>query len=308
MTGTRPRARAAFDVQVRSPAWRGRLAHDFQCGAAGGDSFVRAQRNVRRLRALNAAPRDAPSALRRRRASRSNTRRAVPGLEGEIGAQEIRKVGAVGADDEPQFVFAQAHMVEQDVARFIAQHHVQRRPRRRGVERSIEQRLDPRGIQVFGRAAPCVAQGPEGSLRGARARRLAVAHGDLARDGAVSSAGAPSRTSFACQVRRRWPAPRPRRARNKAARRAGRAIWPRRCHRARSGTARPRSASSAAKMMRSGAPVQGATGEGRIATSAASSHRSWACATTTEKRTTKHALAIGSNAVAVAANRRVGFK
>ena len=76
-------------------------------------------------------------------------------------------------------------MVEQDIARPIAQHLVQRRPRRRRVERRVEQLLDPGGIQVFRRAIPGIAQRPDAAIRRARPRRLDGAHGDLARDRAA---------------------------------------------------------------------------------------------------------------------------
>jgi uncharacterized protein (UPF0261 family) len=46
-------------------------------------------------------------------------------LEGEIGAQKVRQVGTVGANDHVDFVFAQTQVIEQHVARAIAQHFVQ---------------------------------------------------------------------------------------------------------------------------------------------------------------------------------------
>ena len=77
-----------------------------------------------------------------------------PHLECEIRAQEVRKVGAVGANDEPHLVFAETQMVEQEIARLVAQHFMQRRPRQRRLERRVEELLDPCGIQVFRRAVP----------------------------------------------------------------------------------------------------------------------------------------------------------
>src|SRR6516165_9090207 len=72
----------------------------------------------------------------------------------------------------------------------------------------------------------------------------------------------------------------------------------------------PSSGFSAAKMMRKGAPFQGATGEGRTAVSAASSQvpsGASARAFMVEKSKTKDAPAIGSHAVTAAAeNRRDG--
>jgi len=52
-----------------------------------------------------------------------------PHLEGKICAQKVRKLGAVGAKDESHLVFAEAQIVEQEIARSIAQHLVQSRPR-----------------------------------------------------------------------------------------------------------------------------------------------------------------------------------
>ena len=76
-------------------------------------------------------------------------------------------------------------MVEQEIARSIAQHFMQRRPRQRCVERRVEQLFDPRGIQIFRLAAPCIAQRPDAAFRCARARRLFVEHDNLARDRAA---------------------------------------------------------------------------------------------------------------------------
>ena len=62
---------------------------------------------------------------------------------------------------------------------------MQRRPRRRGVERRVEQLLDPCGIQVFRRAIPGIAHGPDASRRRVRPRRLVGADGDVAGDRAA---------------------------------------------------------------------------------------------------------------------------
>ncbi len=127
-----------------------------------------------------------------------------PHFEREIRAQEIRKVGAVGAKDDLHRVLAETQMVEQDIARLIAQHIMQRRPRRRGVQRVIEKLLDPCREQVFRRAIPCVAQGPDDTFGRARRRGPVGAHGDVAGDRA-----APGRRAVASE--RRAPRPRGRR-------------------------------------------------------------------------------------------------
>ena len=81
-----------------------------------------------RHRLLHARPSDAiwRLAVATARASRKAERQSH--LECEIGAQEIRKVGAVGAIDQLHLVFAEAEIVEQEIARSIAQSHMQRRP------------------------------------------------------------------------------------------------------------------------------------------------------------------------------------
>ncbi len=78
-----------------------------------------------------------------------------------------------------------AEMVEQEIARFIAQHLVQRLPRQRLLERRVEQLLDPCGVEVLRRAVPCIAHGPDALPRRTRRRRCALAHGYLARDRAA---------------------------------------------------------------------------------------------------------------------------
>ena len=74
-------------------------------------------------------------------------------------------------------------------------------------------------------------------------------------------------------------------------------------HRARSATACPRPAFSAMTMTRSGAPVQGASGDGKTVTSAASAQLSDAAAAA-DPATEKNPPAISVNAVVAAAMRR----
>ena len=76
-------------------------------------------------------------------------------------------------------------MVVQEIARPVAQHFMQRRPRQRRVERRVEELLDPCGVQVFRRTIPGVAQRPDAPVGRARPRRLVVEHDDLARDRAA---------------------------------------------------------------------------------------------------------------------------
>ena len=128
-------------------------------------------------------------------------------------------------------------MIEQQITRPIAQDFMQRRPRRRSVERRVEKLLDPCRIQIFRRAIPRVAQGPD-ALRGRTRRwRSVVAHGDVPGDRAAFGR---SRVLLATSPR---PVTRTRRTRNTAARRAVHVIWLQLVHRARSATARPRAAS-----------------------------------------------------------------
>ncbi len=100
-----------------------------------------------------------------------------PHLEREIGAQEVGKVGAVGANDEPLLVFAQTQMVEQEIALPIAQHFMQRRPRRFRVER--RRRTASRSMRNTGFPS-------RGSMYRARARRFPTS-----RAAAAAGHGAP---------------------------------------------------------------------------------------------------------------------
>ncbi len=59
---------------------------------------------------------------------------------------------------------------------------MQRRPRRRRIERRVEELFDPRGIQVLRRAVPCIAQRPDTPRSRARRQCLSRAHGDFSRD------------------------------------------------------------------------------------------------------------------------------
>src|SRR5262245_65686780 len=70
---------------------------------------------------------------------------------------------------------------------------MQRLPRQRGVERRVEELLDPGGIEVLGLAIPGVAQRPEGSLGRLRSWRLGCAHSDLVGDCAAFGARAIAR-------------------------------------------------------------------------------------------------------------------
>ena len=229
-----------------------------------------------------------------------------PHLEREIRAQEIRKVGAVGAKDDLHLVFAETQMVEQDIARSIAQHFMQRRPRRRRVRGSsksfsihAENKFSVARFHVLrkGQTLPAVALGGGGRSARTAISRVIVLH----------SAGARSRASVARHVpaagdltstNQKYGGP-PCRSRDLAATLPSGAI----------SESSPSSGFSAAKTTRKGAPFHGAIGEGRTASSAASSQmpgEPWARASTAEKRKTKNAPAIGSNAVVAAANWRAG--
>ena len=152
---------AGLAEHPRTPVRRGRRR-----------DFVRAAAGARRPRILNAQP---LRALRRLAAAAARAFRVPerqPHLEGEVRAQEIRKVGAVGAKDDLHLVFAETQMVEQEIARAVAQHLVQRRPRRRSVERRVEKLLDPGGDTGFpSRDSTCRAKARR-SPRRARPRRL----------------------------------------------------------------------------------------------------------------------------------------
>src|SRR6266508_178798 len=146
-----------------------------------------------------------------------------------------------------------------------------------------------------GQTLPGAARGRGGSAARTAISRVIVPH----------SAGARSRASFACHVpaagdatsaNQKYGGP-PWRSRDLAATLPSGAI----------SESSPSSGFSTAKMTRKGAPFHGAIGEGKTASSAASSQLPsgpWACESTTEKRKTKNAPAISNNAVTAAANWR----
>ena len=139
-----------------------------------------------------------------------------------------------------------------------------------------------------GQTLPSVARGRGGSLAATAISRVIVLH----------AAGALSRASFACHVpaagdatsaNQKYGGP-PCRSRDWAATFPSGAI----------SESSPSSGFSAAKTTRKGAPFHGAIGEGRTASSAASSQLpDGACAraSTAGKRQTKNAAAISNNAV-----------
>ena len=55
---------------------------------------------------------------------------------------------------------AKPQMIEKHIAGFVAQDFMQRRPRRRGFDRVVEELLDPRGIEVLGFAIPRASDRP----------------------------------------------------------------------------------------------------------------------------------------------------
>ena len=120
-------------------------------------------------------------------------------LPGEIGAQEVRQVGAVRTDGDVGLVFLQAQMIEQHVAstgRAAPRAAPCTTPWRR---RRVEELLDPGRIQVLGVAIPIVAHPPYAARVIGEPRWLGAAT-VMSWLMVVHSAGAPSRTSLACQV------------------------------------------------------------------------------------------------------------
>ena len=162
-----------------------------------------------------------------------------------------------------------------------------------------EYRFSVSRFQVLrrGQRLPSVARGRGGSTARTAISRVIVLH----------SAGARSRASVACHVpaagaatsaNQKYGGP-PCRSLDLAATLPSGAI----------SESSPSIGFSAAKMTRRGAPFQGATGEGRTASSAASSQvpiGPCACESTAENRQTKNAPAISNDAVAAAASWRAG--
>ena len=161
-------------------------------------------------------------------------------LECEIGAQEIRKVGAIGTDEQIDLVFLQAEMIVQQIARRdrAARHAAPATTARRRAARRTASRSRP------SRDFPC--RGPMNCVSARRCpapnapRRLGRGDHDLAHDGAAFGRSIVARQASPASCRRpAMPLPR---ARNRAGRRGGRAIWRQRCRSERSATIRPRAA------------------------------------------------------------------
>src|SRR5450759_3402192 len=247
-------------------------------------------------------------ALRRMAAAAARARRVAerqPHLEREIGAQEVRHVGAVGAHHESGLVLAETQIIEHDIARPIAQHFVQRIPRRRRVERGVEQLLDPGRIQVFvarfhdarkGQTLPGTALGRGGWSARTAMSRVIVPHPAGAWSRARLTRHVPA-AGDATSANQEYGGP-PCRSRDVAATLPSGAI----------SESSPSSGFSAAKTTRKAAPFHGAIGEDKTASSAASwqaPDAPWAWASATEKRMPKSAPAIGNDAVTAAANWRI---
>ena len=178
---------------------RGRLGKHLQQagdGAGGGSGSGPARRCVRLfgrrrrtglLGMLNVEP---LVALRRRAAAAARAIRIAERqshLECEIRAQKVDEVGAVGANGPDHVVFAETQIVEQEIARAVAQHFMPapsttapRRAARRTASRSM------RKTRFSVVAVPGIAHRPDAALdlRAAR-RRFVRAHGDFARDRAA---------------------------------------------------------------------------------------------------------------------------
>ena len=83
-------------------------------------------------------------------------------LEREVGAQEVRQIRAVGADDRRVVrVLTAGEVIEEEVPLPVAQDLVQRRPARHLAVGGVEELLDPCGIHVFEVAVPAALDGPE---------------------------------------------------------------------------------------------------------------------------------------------------
>ncbi len=134
---------------------------------------------------LNVPPRVASRRLAGAAARALRVPERQPHLEGEIRAQEVWKVGAVGPDDQPHLVFAETQMVEQEIARSIAQ-HLHAAPATTASPRSVHRRASRsmRNTSFPSRNSMYCARARR-SLARARPRRLALAHGDFARDRAA---------------------------------------------------------------------------------------------------------------------------
>src|SRR5579864_5995844 len=115
-----------------------------------------------------------PLATPRRLAARAiRIAERQPHLEGKIGPQEIDEVGTVRPQAGLRIVFVAAKIIEQKIARLVAQHLMPYFPVQVRLWRAIEQLLDPSRKQGFGRAVPTVAHLPDAARRNMEGLRLA---------------------------------------------------------------------------------------------------------------------------------------
>ncbi len=171
-----------------------------------------AEERLHRGRACPCRRRRVVVAVEGRAARRARLRPAIavaeperqPQLPGEVGAQEVRQVGAVRRRRDRRLVLgivlAQAEVAVEEVARRIAQRLVQRAKIHRLIDGRVEQRRDPRRVEVLVAPIPGVRRRPH--VRAHRRRRRGRLGGD--RD-------LPARDRLAAPAPDQLVAPRPRR-------------------------------------------------------------------------------------------------
>ncbi len=177
------RLRTEDAEQLRRLGWR----RSSGCGRRGiGVHLLGRRRRTRHLGVLDIEPLIAFRRLAAHAARAVRIAERQSHLESEIGTQEIDEVGAIGLAGS-DIVLAAAEIVEQEIARLIAQHFAPHLPRQILVGRRVEQLFDPGREQRFGGAVPASPHLPDFSSGRRDAGRLARLDRDFARDGAASS-------------------------------------------------------------------------------------------------------------------------
>ena len=138
-----------FDIWRRNDFTRGQ---DVLAGLPRGRVLVRHERRALRRARVGAAVAVAEADRQ-------------PELPGEVRAQEVRQVGAVGRRGDGRLVLrivlAQAEEAVEEVARRIAQRLVQRPEVERLVDGRVEEPLDPRRVEILHAPIPGVARLPD---------------------------------------------------------------------------------------------------------------------------------------------------
>jgi hypothetical protein len=101
-------------------------------------------------------------------------------LPGEVGTQEERQVGAIGLETHaPGLVLVEPEVVVEKVPVAIAEDRVEAAPARVGVERIVEEPLDPGRVEALRAAIPLALDRPHHAVRSLARRSGRRRHANL---------------------------------------------------------------------------------------------------------------------------------